>query len=48
MKERMKTNVPYESPCVEVLSVMVEAGYDASVSGGAFGDDGVVITPPVS
>lgn len=37
----------YEAPRVEVIEVQVEQGFTTSIGGGAFGDDGVVITPPM-
>ena len=43
----------YEAPLVEVIEVVVEQGFSSSISGDAFsgdafGDEGVVITPPIS
>ena len=43
----------YEAPLVEVIEVVVEQGFSTSISGDAFsgdafGDEGVVITPPIS
>ena len=38
----------YEAPVVEVIEVVVEQGFSTSISGDAFGDEGVVITPPIS
>lgn len=37
----------YEEPKLEIIEVEVEHGFTTSIGGGAFGDDGVVITPPV-
>ena len=44
--KQMKT-MNYQSPVVEIIEVEVEQGFTTSIDGGAFGDDGVVITPPV-
>lgn len=46
-KEYMKATA-YEAPAVEVIEVMVEQGFNYSTSDGAFGDEGIVITPPMS
>lgn len=47
MKKQPTVVEAYEAPKIEVIEVMVESGFQTSVSGGAFGDDGVVITPPI-